>query len=61
MKSFEIYLNNNEREDDYYMNYKLEKFWNCEEDERSKACKKWTINLKSFEITMMDTQTISQF
>ena len=34
----------------FFMNYKLEKFWNI----RSKRCgnrrKKWTINLKSFEI-----------
>ena len=32
------------------MNYKLEKFWNCTYQIHSIVQKKWTINLKSFEM-----------
>jgi len=32
------------------MNYKLEKFWNCNIRQYSKSNISWTINLKSFEI-----------
>ena len=32
------------------MNYKLEKFWNLNSNDNNMKQKKWTINLKSFEI-----------
>ena len=34
------------------MNYKLEKFWNKFEVSGKDGNKKWTINLKSFEIAV---------
>ena len=35
------------------MDYKLEKFWNSEKDNKDKGKFIWTINLKSFEIHLI--------
>ena len=38
----------------FNMNYKLEKFWNYKNNSLISCSDKWTINLKSFEIRLID-------
>ena len=58
MKSFEIKNRDYWEERQVKMNYKLEKFWNYEDVEILSALVKWTINLKSFEINIVQVKLL---